>query len=132
MKLPVQGFRSVGPVVAGRTQIQRSFPREIAMLGGLIRRSQEKPGYMVQIWADVEEGQESHFYIKRSDEPRSHHYYHWDSLLLWHDTDIIHATTVVVKGNEDSHFCVHGNLVGSCSWCDLRDAGGLFPELKGE
>ena len=54
---------------------------------------------MVQIWVDAEEGCETHFYIKRSDESKSCHYYHWDSLLLWHDLDIIHASTVVVVGN---------------------------------
>jgi hypothetical protein len=66
-------------------------------LATLINRAKAGAGYMVQIWVDAEEGCETHIYIKRSDEPRSHHYYHWDSLLLWEDATIIGASTVVVK-----------------------------------
>ncbi len=35
------------------------------------------------------------------------------------------------SGSSSWQSCPHGGAVGACSWCDLRDAGGL-PEANGE
>lgn len=53
--------------------------------------------YTVRIWVDAEEGCQTHIYIQRSDD-KPQHYFHWDHMLLWHDTDIIHARSVTVRG----------------------------------
>lgn len=50
----------------------------------------------VRIWVDAEYGCDTHIYISING-GNALHYYHWDSLLLWHDTDIINAERVEVS-----------------------------------
>lgn len=57
----------------------------------------------------------------------------YDRALLLRAADTVDALAAPVPAHpaEDTPvaLCPHGETVGACSWCDLRDDGGL-PELK--
>ncbi len=51
---------------------------------------------IIEIWTDVEEPYQDHYHIAING--KVFHYYHWDSLLLWHDLDIIQAERILIHG----------------------------------
>lgn len=50
----------------------------------------------VHIWIDAESDFDTHIYVKRSNDAKVLHYYHWDSMLLWQLEDMLQAERVFV------------------------------------
>jgi hypothetical protein len=76
-------------------------------LGGKWARPIPTP-YTVEIWIEADDSiLPDHFWIKRSDDGSRYavkHYYHIDSLLMWHKDDIRFASRVFVhygNGKDD-------------------------------